>query len=880
MTDKDGYIENVGFLYRAMVERDPSKRRVKPVENHLQLLEFADLDDSSDDSDFQIDDHEKDLESDDQGDSSENVDDDDDDDDDSSGAASEEAEKKFSPGRVANGVASEPAETKKVPKIIVGDLIERARQRQSQARQRISGEGETSSLKFKITICAVCLGDISVEDDEIVECDCCSVSVHEGCYGITDSDSIMSTGSSSSTEPWFCDACRAGQKEPICELCPNTGGIFKETDVGKWVHLVCALYIPGVAFGNVEKLTPVTLFEMPYSRWGAKSCVLCDDERISRTGVCITCDAGMCKTSFHVTCAQREGLLSEASMEEIADPFFAYCKLHADKMIVRSKKSNWLALQSRFKTQAASEVHDPKEKARVERKLSWHRERYQRQRAERPPPWVPTQKMGRLLTSSPWACRQLLRKAHLLGISQPSHLAAEGVADARRKWHVPPAFTLEFVSYYLDRNDRVSTMRRHLDELLQQNSELQEQEQVLRQKYDQAMFQLEEMKKEHAHMHEQGLQFWRMLCDLTNKKLPVPDLLEAKKPVVKPASRSNRRSDSGSSFLFECGVCKTSQDQHQLAKCDNCQLHYHLYCLDPPLTRMPKKNKSMGWQCSECDKNSDEDKERHCDPNAPRRLRDQPRGTIRYEDFPFIDSPRKLQPSRLSRRVQQSRTCIVPDTPPKVSPPKVSPPKVSPPKMTPTPTAAVPTVTTPAGDEPSAAVSTAAAPGDPAATPSQSPAAKRRPSVTTPGKPRARRRLNPEMQAYRKAKRAKRKSLPSALASAAPAAAPPPAPVPKSEPSTPFGDAVPGVSGIRMPVKRTPLDKDLKVECKRCNNPGDCTNLVVCDECKKGYHFLCLYPPVRKSPKQRGYTWNCEECNSSDEEDSRKRRMLASHLRY
>ncbi|KAK8775439.1 hypothetical protein V5799_031209 [Amblyomma americanum] len=66
-----------------------------------------------------------------------------------------------------------------------------------------------------------------------------------------------------------------------------------------------------------------------------------------------------------------------------------------------------------------------------------------------------------------------------------------------------------------------------------------------------------------------------------------------------------------------------------------------------------------------------------------------------------------------------------------------------------------------------------------------------------------------------------------------------------------------------MPVKRIPLDRDLKVDCKRCGNSGDCTNLVVCDECKKGYHFLCLYPPVRKSPKQRGYTWNCEECNSS-----------------
>ena len=38
----------------------------------------------------------------------------------------------------------------------------------------------------------------------------------------------------------------------------------------RWVHLVCALYVPGVAFGDVDKLTPVTLFEMPYSRWGAK----------------------------------------------------------------------------------------------------------------------------------------------------------------------------------------------------------------------------------------------------------------------------------------------------------------------------------------------------------------------------------------------------------------------------------------------------------------------------------------------------------------------------------------------------------------------------------------------------------------------------------
>lgn len=80
-----------------------------------------------------------------------------------------------------------------------------------------------------------------------------------------------------------------------------SGGIFKATDVGRWVHLVCALYVPGVAFGEVEGLTNVTLFEMPYSKWGAKSCVLCEDERLASTGVNIGCDAGMCRTFFHVT---------------------------------------------------------------------------------------------------------------------------------------------------------------------------------------------------------------------------------------------------------------------------------------------------------------------------------------------------------------------------------------------------------------------------------------------------------------------------------------------------------------------------------------------------------------------------------------------------
>lgn len=149
-------------------------------------------------------------------------------------------------------------------------------------------------------ICSVCLGDQSDEDDEIIECDACGVSVHESCYGVTgdelqhnsqhqqdqetkvkediDTISIHSNISSESTEPWFCEPCKRSVKNLNCELCPNTGGIFKQTDTGRWVHMVCALYTRGVTFENIDNLSEVSLFEINYQLYGSKvrNCSLTD----------------------------------------------------------------------------------------------------------------------------------------------------------------------------------------------------------------------------------------------------------------------------------------------------------------------------------------------------------------------------------------------------------------------------------------------------------------------------------------------------------------------------------------------------------------------------------------------------------------------------
>lgn len=78
-------------------------------------------------------------------------------------------------------------------------------------------------------------------------------------------------------------------------------GLFKETNYGKWVHLVCALYIPGIRFEEVNIMKTVILFSNSPPRWGIKRCNLCEDEKFAFTGVTIKCDAGMCKSNFHVT---------------------------------------------------------------------------------------------------------------------------------------------------------------------------------------------------------------------------------------------------------------------------------------------------------------------------------------------------------------------------------------------------------------------------------------------------------------------------------------------------------------------------------------------------------------------------------------------------
>eukprot|EP00108_Taenia_solium_P005701 TsM_000160900 transcript=TsM_000160900 gene=TsM_000160900 len=335
----------LGDIIRSITRRDPSKRQIKPVNTETLLLD--DLDDESDaeyvfdgnSATFPIDDMSEDSES-----SSKNG-------NDSSSSESESGDDGSDSSIRIIGVSRAPTISRDCSALqdAISVPSEAYPVNLHQNNMALDSYRPHASSDAFDRFCMLCLKKQSNQSDEIIECDACKIIVHEDCHKVYDDVFPSSSASSSDTDPWFCEPCLAGVENPHCELCPNLGGVFKRTDNNRWVHLLCALYIQGVAFNYADSLSEVTLTELSAKEWSSKECALCEEKFFAWTGVCINCDAGLCKNYFHVTCAQREGLLAEPAYEDNpTDPFFAQCRQHTDKAVVKDRRRRYLLAYNRY----------------------------------------------------------------------------------------------------------------------------------------------------------------------------------------------------------------------------------------------------------------------------------------------------------------------------------------------------------------------------------------------------------------------------------------------------------------------------------------------------------------------------------------------------
>lgn len=268
------------------------------------------------------------------------------------------------------------------------------------------------------------------------------------------------------------------------------------------------------------------------------------------------------------------------------------------------------------------------------------------------------------------------------------------LADVRKKWHIPPAFSVEFIGYYLDRMSRIKEIKTGLNEQLEHNKNLVDQQQSLRDEYDHKVKIHADHSDRNATLKDSIRKLHETIQTLCpNKHLPsignigrppiqpqapivpqpppvrpmtVPTAAALKMGVGFPLTNlpgitddTNRilstQCQNNSKLMHECGICKRCTDQHLLAKCDTCQLHYHLGCLNPPLTRHPKKSKLYGWQCSECVKSDDSDAAVTL-PAGPRKSRTKyskdgtivPVDPVAFESYDSTKTPSRVSSTKTS----------------------------------------------------------------------------------------------------------------------------------------------------------------------------------------------------------------------------------------
>ncbi|EDV28296.1 uncharacterized protein TRIADDRAFT_53785 [Trichoplax adhaerens] len=568
-------------------DRGPNKRRIKPVEKHIIDVPIIE-DDSEDDKDYQFEDDVQNT--------SKTIATDSDGSDDN----------ELSPAN--NGINP------------INEMHGKSTTNISSAKNIAKSN---SFIVRSKPICLICLSN-SEDSGEIIECDKCGISVHEGCYGVED-ESVLDDDPTETTEPWFCDCCLDDNNARDCELCPNHGGILKQTDTGRWVHLVCALYTAGVAFGDVDKLKPVILSEISSEKWKNRECYICEDQRFAKTGICISCDAGLCKTYFHVTCAQRNGLLlQETSEQEVADPFFAYCKLHCDKELARKQKRNWLASRSLF--MQTSPLKKFLEDKRLQKCFERAKEKYSNYRKSLPKPITYTEFEARDLCTSPPACRKLHTKADLMGIAPQSNIidsAIESIKSVRRRWSIVPSFTCEFVCYYFERKSRVAFLKENINTLKKKQIELLRTES----KYLKELESLKAQSKTYEDERQSRMEALKQLLQIVNKISDKPFRLPESLQDSLVAENNKRESKD---TKMRCAICGLPDSEYSMALCDTCRKYYHLACLSPPLMKMPRKTAKFGWQCSDCVKSDDSDDEALMitNVNSPRQMRSNRKPTV------------------------------------------------------------------------------------------------------------------------------------------------------------------------------------------------------------------------------------------------------------
>eukprot|EP00038_Savillea_parva_P011088 m.195001 g.195001 ORF g.195001 m.195001 type:complete len:615 (-) comp19359_c0_seq1:66-1910(-) len=186
-------------------------------------------------------------------------------------------------------------------------------------------------------MCNVCLR-VGTRDFPLLFCDgkSCDLAFHPSCYGVPPSELA------SSSQKWYCKRCEPHSTirstKVKCFACPQKAGALKFVADEQFTHVVCALWLDGVSFGNEETMQPVKIDRKALPMSGL-ACYICHEANkgkdVVTMGYTQKCHADGCDRRMHVTCAQDNGLLHVPLADGILDrsqkdDMVLYCATHKE----------------------------------------------------------------------------------------------------------------------------------------------------------------------------------------------------------------------------------------------------------------------------------------------------------------------------------------------------------------------------------------------------------------------------------------------------------------------------------------------------------------------------------------------------------------------
>ncbi|ORZ04050.1 hypothetical protein BCR41DRAFT_426079 [Lobosporangium transversale] len=172
----------------------------------------------------------------------------------------------------------------------------------------MSSNGSSPHSTPAETDCLVCGSGKSLTKNPILFCDGpdCDIPVHQKCYGIE----VVPEGN------WYCQRCEDHipvANTPSC-CCPQRTGAFKRTTApNQYIHVACARAHPSLN----DNEDPITFNSSLAQK---QICCLCKSD----FGICSVCSIDNCLRAMHVTCAQKEDLMTKGKNNSL------YCDIHRD----------------------------------------------------------------------------------------------------------------------------------------------------------------------------------------------------------------------------------------------------------------------------------------------------------------------------------------------------------------------------------------------------------------------------------------------------------------------------------------------------------------------------------------------------------------------